>query len=86
MHTTTYRGAGLGFRSTIPDAPPSSPFNLRRIRLDCGGYAPDGTYWGRGAPLYHAMSDDADLYFRAVDRDHAKDQVRRVYPTAEFWR
>ncbi len=61
---------------------------LRRIRLNSGGYDPQGAYWGIGAPLYWAATDDGeyDATFRADDRDDAKATVREVYPNARFYR
>lgn len=63
-------------------------FNLRRIRVNRGGYDSGGAYWGVGAPLYWA--EDAyrglEMWFRASSRDAAKAQVRAKYPTATFYR
>ena len=64
-------------------------FTLQRVRLDSQGYANDGRhYYGIGLPLYWCMSDDgsADMYFRAADREAAKDHVRRTFPGATFCR
>jgi hypothetical protein len=67
-----------------PDLAPK--ITLQRVRLDSGGYDPQGAYWGLGAPLYWAASDDVELdwTFRADSRDHAKAQVRESYPGARF--
>ncbi len=61
---------------------------LRRIRLDSGGYDPEGAYWGIGEPLYWAATDDGeyDATFRAYDRDDAKATVRETFPHARFYR
>lgn len=85
MTPELYRGAPMGRPNVLP-ATVARPFSLRRVRLDRGGYSPDGAYWGLGAWLYHAMSDDAEIHVRAADREHAKEIVSRYYPGAEFWR
>lgn len=86
------RGAALG-RATIADAPTNQPIKLylRRVRLDSGGYDRNGTYFGVGTPLYWVSGEDAegnevDYMVRAYDRDDAKDEVRKRYPLARFYR
>jgi len=63
---------------------------LRRVRLDSGGYDSGGAYWGHGEPLYRADDEaglgEVTLYFRARDREHAKALVRVKLPNARFWR
>jgi hypothetical protein len=61
---------------------------LRRVRLDRGGYDPQGTYFGLGEPLFWAATPDGayDRTFRAADRDAAKATVRETYPHARFYR
>jgi hypothetical protein len=53
---------------------------LRKIRINNGGYDDSGQYWGIGAPLYMANSDEWDYpkYFRAYSRDDAKATVRAM--------
>lgn len=60
---------------------------LRRVRLDSGGYDSQGAYYGIGEPLYWAATDDGELdrTFRADDREHAKAQIRVIYPAARFF-
>jgi len=84
------RGAALG-RATIQDADPeevTGKLYLRRVRLDSGGYDPNGTYFGIGNPLYWCADADGEIDFmlRAFDREDAKEEVREVYPHAKFWR
>lgn len=70
-------------------APATAPkITLQRIRLDSGGYDPQGAYWGRGEPLYWAAdeSGEYDATFRADDREDAKDIVREMFPNARFYR
>ncbi|SRR6266404_403747 len=68
----------------IPDSPAKPAkikVTLQKIRLNNGGYDRSGAYWGVGSPLYIAMctyasGDEVTYYFRARDRDHAKEIVR----------
>lgn len=62
------RGAPMGRDShvTEPDAPVK--MHLRHMPLN-QGYDAGGAYWGEGAPMFHAWSDDTnirqELFFRA---------------------
>jgi hypothetical protein len=62
--------------------------SLRRIQINNGGYDSGGSYWGLGQPLYWAGSDcgTVDLWFRASDRDDAKEHVRETFPNVRFHR
>ena len=69
----------------------SGKMTLRRVYLDSGGYDPNGTYFGGGAPLYWyaAEPEDGEIIdgmLRATTRAKAKDEVRKMYPKARFWR
>lgn len=88
------RGAALG-RPTVQkgdEAAFTGKLYLRRIRLDSGGYDPNGTYFGLGQPLYWCADDGTsenhsiDFMLRAADRDEAKAAVRARYPNARFFR
>ena len=93
-------GADLGRRNwpnTYTDNVPADfaaqphKLHLARVYLDSGGYDSGGAYWGMGASLYRAWSEDSeptiDLYFRAaLGRNVAKDYVRLTYPHARFYR
>jgi hypothetical protein len=83
------RGAALG-RDSICDEPPAyaGKLTLRRVRLDCQGYDPNGTYFGVGRPLYWCANDEGtiDYVFRADDRAAAKAHVLKDYPSARFYR
>lgn len=67
---------------------PTPKITLQRVRLDSGGYDPQGAYFGHGEPLYWAACPELDLDWtlRAADRDDAKEQVRVAYPLARFYR
>lgn len=82
------RGAALGQPSQVPEAAPLSRISLRRERLDSGGYDSSGSYWGIGSPLYWAADDSGayEEWFRASDREAAKEHVRETYPAARFYR
>ena len=82
------RGAALG-RATIHEAEPDEDLKLvlRRVRLDSGGYDPNGTYFGIGAPLYWYANEEGsvDAVVRAQCRNEAKKKVRAHYPKARFY-
>lgn len=82
--TTTYRGAPLGQPDVVGS--PDGHFSLVRVRINSGGYGPDGTYWGLGQPLYRYSSGGASGHLRASSRDAAKAAVRGRYPFATFYR
>lgn len=67
-----------------------SKVSLKRVYLNSGGneFGKYGRYWGIGAPLYHALSDDyeIDMYTRAMNREDAKKEVLAKFPTAKFYR
>jgi hypothetical protein len=83
------RGAALG-RPGIHDADRAAPVKLylRQVRIDSGGYDPNGTYFGVGHPIYwYADADgEVDGITRAPNRDGAKHAVRMTYPKATFFR
>lgn len=85
------RGASLGRDDNFHpgNAVDASPkFSLRRLRLNNGGYDDGGAYWGVGAPLYWAISDDGEFecFFRASNRENAKEEIRSRCPGARFYR
>lgn len=63
-------------------------FHLQRIKLNSAGYTSGGVYYGAGAPLWYAASEDGkhESYVRGVDRESAKAAVRVYFPTARFFR
>lgn len=73
---------------------PKIKFNLRKVRLNRGGYDARGQYFGAGPKLfsYDAEWQEGDFfhcagdYIRARDRDEAKQKIRKEYPTARFFR
>lgn len=88
-HGDRRRGASLGRVDRAPPDPHATiRFYLRRIRLDAGGYDPGGAYWGIGAPLYWASSEDSqtEFFFRARNRAAARSEVAARHPGARFFR
>ncbi len=62
---------------------------LRRVRMSaCGAYDSNGTYFGRGAPIYWYASDDGEIdgTLRASSRASAREQVLAKYPKARVRR
>ena len=71
--------------------------SLRKVRLDNGGYDPEGQYWGLGPSLYRVQRVDGErlsdwfdggyiMYFRASSRPEAKAKVIKRWPEATFYR
>ncbi len=63
---------------------------VKYVRLS-GDYDSNGTYFGGGPgtlPLYWCTNEDQtiDFMLRATDREDAKEQVKRAYPKARFFR
>lgn len=82
------RGAAMGRGSYhADDKSQSVKLYLRRVRLDSGGYDPNGTYFGHGEPLYWVATaySEVDYMLRARDRKHAKQLVTERYPQARFF-
>ena len=84
-------GAPMGQRNWHDS---SSPLHLQKVQLD-GDYAPDGTYWGSGTPLWCAFNGtDSEfvagagsrIYVRANDRLSAKVAIHAQYPGIAFRR
>ncbi len=85
--SSTY-GAPMG-RYTGPDylCAEAGKVQLRRIRLDSGGYDPGGAYWGHGKPLYWACDGDGNKrFFRAASREAAKAELRNIFGPLSFYR
>lgn len=74
---STY-GAPMG-RSCygIPENCEPRSVSLFRVRLDSGGYDDGGAYWGHGAPIWCARTDDDRLFqtTRAPTRRAAADAL-----------
>lgn len=85
-----YRGAPKGVPDyTAPDVTPLDAlyFGICEVRLDDGGYAPDGVYWGIGAKLWHARATVhavtvVSRWFRALSYAHAVQIIRTEYRNA----
>ena len=84
-------GAPMGRRGEgVPNGVGDHPmkYNLRRVRLNSGGYDDGGAYWGAGQPLYYFEDEDGNSgYFRALTRTKAKAHiVEHVNANAKFYR
>ena len=92
IYTKAYSqyGASMGRRDIITEPLTVKKLHLQRVRLDSDGYDPGGAYWGHGAPLYVAWRDGdeevQEMFFRAGDRDEAKEIVKAVFKNAKFYR
>lgn len=78
-------GAPLGDDNFVDDL--EDPMYVQRVKLIDGDYAPDGTYWGSGEPIYCAFTCDKTInriYARAVDRETAIAYILGYYPDAKF--
>ncbi len=69
-------------------------FALAQVRLNQGGYDSGGAYWGHSKKLYRAYAiletddstEETELFFRAVDRQAAKQHILQIYKRATFHR
>ena len=59
-HVNARYGAPMGRPAQGAGADPMTPFELRRIRINNGGYDDGGAYWGTGQPLYWYCSYETD--------------------------
>jgi hypothetical protein len=86
------------FKTIYPALPKEKKvkFILRRVRINNGGYDSTGTYWGNGSPLYWAQSEEEfdfggnypeslENHFRAANRQHAKELIKKEIPNASFY-
>lgn len=90
------RGAPMGRYAQYGEKIAPYKFRLYKVGLNSGGYDAGGAYWGHGATLYCAASDeleingerleDATFYLRATSRDKAKQEVLAEFPNAKFYR
>jgi hypothetical protein len=80
-------GGGAGSLALARNPLSGGKVHLERVRLDRGGYDSRGRYWGAGAPLYRASSDehDFDVYVRGYTRDEAKKAVREAARRSSRW-
>lgn len=80
-------GAPMGRHGQLHPAN-EAKVRVSRVRLDRGGYDSGGAYWGLGKPLYWVRSDDGAVneFFRAWDREGAKEKALAVNPDLKFFR
>ena len=95
------RGAPMGrFSEHAEDTQYPGKFNVASLPMVDGAYDKGGAYWGVGSHqhgfMYRAFCLEydeinerdflVDWFFRARDREHAKQQVLARYPNARFYR
>jgi hypothetical protein len=78
-------GARLGEGGNSP-----LKFHLQRLPINASGYDTGGVYWGHGALIWLAQSEDEQgvivAYLRAKTRDAAKDLILAGWPNATFYK
>ena len=95
------RGAPMGrFSEHAEDTQYPGKFNVASLPMVDGAYDKGGAYWGVGSHqhgfMYRAFCLEydeinerdflVDWFFRARDREHAKQLVIERYPNAKFYR
>ena len=86
----TKYGAPMGRRNSHPGTQPFGKCRLNKVAIDSGGYDNGGAYWGAGgAPMYLAEAAEEDepahIFFRALDRNLAKQIVLDLWPDVSFY-
>ena len=87
-------GACMGRRNTILSNGVGKYHLYKMTMVGYGAYDSGGAYWGQGSPVFGYMyrayreSDEGleQCFVRAVDRDEAKEEVRKVFKGATFYR
>lgn len=60
---------------------------LSRVYLNADGYDSSGAYFGIDLPLWkHEAPDGTTQYLRGRSRLIVKQEIRKTYPDARFWR
>lgn len=89
---TTQYGAQMGRRNIIPNNchPMICKLYLQKLHMN-GPYDEMGAYWGLPQDIYMAFNleedgDEVQVYVRANNHEQAKEAVRKLIPTATFYR
>ena len=83
------RGAALGRHYIEGKHDYNGKIVLRQVNLDSGGYDCNGTYFGHGGEQIYwfaAVDGSIDGTLNARTREIAKNQIRKLYPNAKFYR
>ncbi len=84
-------GSQMGRRDCIPDDRATvKKLRLRKVPMvDYGCYDRGGAYWGQGETLYCAFgesdSEQVEAWFRAENREEAKQKALESFPNARFF-
>ena len=87
-------GACMGRRDVVLSNGVGKYHLYKMTMVGYGSYDSGGAYWGQGNPVFGYMyrayreSDEGleQCFVRAVDRDEAKEEVRKVFKGATFYR
>lgn len=94
-NAVTSFGAAFGRPEVILDPDEPMRFRLYKMPLFDGCYDSGGAYWGAAVPngdgfMWHAMADGPsgsnETFIRAWSRPEAKEQVRKTFKEARFFR
>lgn len=83
----------MGCANTLPDdCDAEVRLHMERLPWVDGDYDPSGVYWGCSNPHEHIyVACDSYKYYsilifvRSMDRDEAKENVRKIIPNAKFY-
>lgn len=87
-------GGPMGRRDTVLSNGVGKYHLYKMTMVGYGSYDSGGAYWGQGNPVfgymyraYRQLDEGLEQCFvRAVDRDEAKEEVRKVFKGATFYR
>lgn len=86
-------GASMGRDDSIPsDINTAGKLHLKQLKWIDGDYDEGGAYWGQtiGEHIFWATGESAtqqiEIFVRAKNRNHAKSEVKNVFPEAKFFR
>lgn len=91
----TQYGAPMGRHDAIEEPNEQIKFRLYKMPMSsCGCYDNGGAYWGAGDHkigfMYHAYGYGPqfknEMFIRAITREHAKEQIKKVFKNCVFYR
>lgn len=87
-----HRGSSMGRSNIIlsEDINTTTKAHLQLVRFDSGAYDKGGAYWGFGQPLYvcffDGINEGNEMFVRAWSREDAKKEIRKIYPSLNFYK